>query len=388
MASKKKPVKQHFEKSYLALKSLSLQLNTYLIEEVFKGIAVEKIVSTFTRHQSKLVSGILGSVGLAGGAWAALSLWTGSLGLWSSLGYTLGLISAPIWIPIAGGAAGFSAIGGAVYGALALIRERHQRLRLHCITGFSKALVGGGNFNIEEEQAMRNFLQGHKIKEDLIEQLLKTTPEEALKLAHKHLSHEQRLGVARYIFPLVYTGNGIISTTDRRRFKRVCVQLDLGNDQPNQISRDYRQRLDRQWHYLEALAKRLKYFIFILQLNIKELDSLKAQLNELLYFDPRRAAPERRLKLLATLDSQADSGAEPVSTDPLDTASLIGAYSLMHTITFEPHQRLFLIEAFITLVEDCPGLEEEDQISLQNSREQIDKLYNYTHDRIEETLQK
>ena len=45
MASKKKPVKQHFEKSYLALKSLSLQLNTYLIEEVFKGIAVEKLLA-------------------------------------------------------------------------------------------------------------------------------------------------------------------------------------------------------------------------------------------------------------------------------------------------------------------------------------------------------
>jgi hypothetical protein len=97
MIPDKTPVKHSIEKGYQVIKVLSVQLNAYLIEEVFKGISVEHIVGTFTRHQTKFVSGLLGGVGLAGGAWAALSLWTGSLSLWGSLGYTLGLVTAPVW---------------------------------------------------------------------------------------------------------------------------------------------------------------------------------------------------------------------------------------------------------------------------------------------------
>jgi hypothetical protein len=275
-----------------------------------------------------------------------------------------------------------------VYGALTLVRGRHQRLKLHCITDLSKELVGDGDFNTQEEQAMLTFLQGHKIKENLIDRLLETTPATALEVAHKHLSAEERLEVARYIFPLVYTGDGIITDTDRRRFRRVCSQLELPDDHPGLISHDYRQRLDRQWQYLSALVKRLNYFTLILQLNNIQINSLKEQLNELLHFDPRRATAERRAKLLATLNGQPKNRAEPISTDPLDTASLIGAYSLMHTVAIEPDRRRHLTEAFTTLVEGCPGLGDKDQHSLQDSRERIDNLYEHTHDRIKAATRK
>jgi hypothetical protein len=88
--SRKAQLNKRLEQQLLALKSLSVQFVSYLIEEGFKGQALDKIVISFTRHQTKIISGLLGGAGLAGGAWAAISLWTGSLGLWSGLAYTLG----------------------------------------------------------------------------------------------------------------------------------------------------------------------------------------------------------------------------------------------------------------------------------------------------------
>ena len=108
-ASQSKLNKQ-LEQRLQALKSLSIQFVSYMIEEGFKGQKIDKIVATFTRHQTKIISGVLGGAGLAGGAWAAVSLWTGSLGAWSGLAYTLGLVSMPAWVPLAGGVAGLTAV--------------------------------------------------------------------------------------------------------------------------------------------------------------------------------------------------------------------------------------------------------------------------------------
>ena len=64
------------DKGLRTLQAISVQLVSYIIEEGRNGKALDKIISAFTRHQSKLVSGLLGSAGVAGGAWAAISLWT------------------------------------------------------------------------------------------------------------------------------------------------------------------------------------------------------------------------------------------------------------------------------------------------------------------------
>ena len=73
------------EKGLQALQTLSFQFVSHLIEEGFKGVAIDKIVNSFVCNRAKIVSGVLGSAGLATGAWAAISLWTSSLGLWGIL---------------------------------------------------------------------------------------------------------------------------------------------------------------------------------------------------------------------------------------------------------------------------------------------------------------
>ena len=57
---------------------------------------------------------------------------------------------------------------------------------------------------------MRRFLKAQNLKKKKIQELLQTTPATAGELAHKHLSEKERMEVARYIFPLVYTGDGLI----------------------------------------------------------------------------------------------------------------------------------------------------------------------------------
>jgi len=51
-----------------ALKSLSLQFISYMIEEGIKGQTLDRIVAAFTRHQTRIIGSVLGSAGIAGGA--------------------------------------------------------------------------------------------------------------------------------------------------------------------------------------------------------------------------------------------------------------------------------------------------------------------------------
>ena len=63
---KKKALKQMANKGLQALQTLSVQFVSHLIEEGAKGEALDKIVSSFTRNQAKIVSSILGGAGLSG----------------------------------------------------------------------------------------------------------------------------------------------------------------------------------------------------------------------------------------------------------------------------------------------------------------------------------
>lgn len=102
--------------------------------------------------------------------------------------------------------------------------------------GFSKVLIGRDTFVEEDDRLMRRFLKAQDIKADRAEELLKTTPQTAKQLARKHLSKDDRAEVARYIFPLVYAGDGVISDAERRRFARICRELEVEEGSAARIS--------------------------------------------------------------------------------------------------------------------------------------------------------
>ena len=108
-----------------------------------------------------------------------------------------------------------------------------------------------------------------------IESLLRTTPQLARKLALKYLNSSERVEIARYIFPLVYVNDGVISATGRRRFKKVCSVLQLENGSATELSNSYRKKLDAQWSYINNLVAQLNQFADKLSFDHREMEILR-----------------------------------------------------------------------------------------------------------------
>jgi exonuclease VII small subunit len=376
----KKQLTKMANKGLQALQTLSVQFVTYLIEEGAKGKAIDKVVTSFTRNQAKIISSILGGAGLATGAWAAISIWTSSLGLWGSFGYALGLVSMPVWVPFVGGAAGLTAAGGAIYGVLNFAKGRQQTRKVRGIIGFSKVLLDREKLEAQDERVLSRFLRARKIKKDEIEKLLSTSSDEAQQLVLRHLSIEERLEIARYIFPLVYNHDGAIGDADRRRFARVCSGLQLKADAAREISQAYRQRLDDQWDYMRQLVDLINHFAVRLTFDGREMELVREQLNQLMRFDPRRTAVTRRERLLAKLGRNAPNPPMQLS-DPAAEAALMGAYAMAHTAVPHIEDRTILERAFDELL-DGQDLAADSVKSLIATRKKVDKLYAATREQI------
>ena len=362
----------HGEHSREVLKELSVQFVSYMSEEGLRGRKLD--VSRFSRQHRKFVSGLVGGVSVAGGAWAAVSVWTGSLGLWGNLALSLGLVSTPIWVPFAGGLAGLSAAGGALYGLLSVSRSRDRRRQLQGVIGFSKILLEEEEFAPHDERVMRKFLRAKKVKDNHVDDLLQTTPERAKQIACAHLSDAQRREIARYIFPLVYTGDGVISSAGRRRFARVCDELQLEAGTASELSKDYRSRLEAQWSYLRTLIERLNHFAYELMFDSYEMELLRQQLELLMSFDPRRGAPDRRARTLQRLGQPSQLPAD-LSDDAVDEAALMSAYALAHTAVRDPAHRKQLARVFDRLVRDLLALSPDYTHKLLETRRKVDRMY-------------
>ena len=368
------------EKGLHALQTLSVQFVSHLIEEGFKGVAIDKIVNSFVRNRAKIVSGVLGSAGLATGAWAAISLWTSSLGLWGTFGYALGLVSMPMWVPGVGGAAGLTAAGGAIYGVLNLSKSRQQRRKLRGIIGFSKVLLDREELEPQDERILSRFLQARDVKDGEIEELLATTADTAQQLALRYLSIEERFEIARYIFPMAYNRDGAISHADRRRFARVCTRLELGDEIAREISQAYRDRLDGQWTYMQRLVDLINYFAARLAFDGREMELVREQLDQLLHFDPRRTSSGRRERLLGKLGRKPPSPPVDLQTTAAE-AALMGAYSMAHTAVPDIDDRSVMERAFDELLAE-QDLDAALARTLIATRKKIDKLYAATRDQI------
>ena len=377
----KKQITELAEKGLQALQTLSVQFVSHLIEEGSKGVALDKIVTSFARNQAKIVSGILGGAGLATGAWAAISLWTSSLGLWGGVGYALGLVSMPVWVPFVGGAAGLTAAGGAIYGVLNLSKSRKQTRKVRSIIGFSKVLLDREELEPQDERVLSRFLKARNVKDREATELLSTSPDTAQQLALRYLSKEERLEIARYIFPLVYNRDGAISHTDRRRFARACNKLQLGDGDAKEISRAYRQRLDGQWDYMRQLVDLINFFAASLGFDSREMELVREQLDQLMRFDPRRTGTTKRERQLAKLGRKAPN--PPVDLQaPSAEAALMGAYAMAHTAVPAIEDRTALENAFDEIVEAQEANANTNTKSLVSTRKKVDKLYSATREQI------
>lgn len=357
-----------------ATRALALHLTSALMQHGATELPVERVVNAFSRNRRRLVSGVLGSAGVAGGAWAAVSLWSTSLGAWGSLAAALGVLATPLWVPFAGGIAGLTAAGGAAAGLRALSRTRGRRRKLQSIVGLSKMLLRTSSYAPDDERVMRKFLQARQVDEPQATQLLETSPETGRQVAVAYLSRPDRSEVARYIFPLVYSGDGVITPSERRRFGRVCEALELPDGEAAAISRDYRRRLDQQWRYLKGLIGRLNYFADALGFDSREMELLRQELSQLMSFDPRRVAGDRRRRALASL-GESPTAPPRIGEDEAEEAEIMGAYALAQTAVEKPRVRAQLVEAFDRLVEEQRALPAARKRRLLDSRGKVDDMH-------------
>jgi len=365
-----------------AIRELSVQFVTLMMQEGMQGRAVHHAVSTFGKHRTKLLGGILGGAGVAGGAWAALTMWSGSMGVWGSLAFSLGLVTTPIWVPFAGGMAGLTAAGGAIYGLVSFSRSRDRRRMLTSVIGFSKVLLNEDEFQPTDERVMRKFLKAKEFKEGQILELLQTSPDEAKRLA-ADLSQQDRREIARYIFPLVYTGDGVINPVDRRRFAAICAELELEPGDALAISKDYRGRLDSQWAYLRSVAVQLNYFADTLAFDGREMEALRQQVDLLIRFDPRKGAIDRRERLLSSLGGRVAEKSSHFVRDIMGEAAIMSAYALAHTAIQREPDRLRLADIFDGLIDLQTELSPEYKEKLQHTRKRVDRLYRATREQLE-----
>ena len=367
-----------------ALKGLSVNLVTHLNQISFTDQSIDRALSAFARHQTKVLSSLLTGAGAAGGIWAAFTLWTSSLGIWGSMGYALGLVTAPVWIPLAGGAAGLTAAGGAVFGALHLWRSRARKHKLQAIIGFSKAMLNRDEFDQADKEAIEDLLRQQQTSAKNIEELLATTPKTAQRLADQ-IDATDQWEVARHLFPLVYAESGIITDQSRRCFDRICTYLDLSRDDARRISVEYRQNLDRQWTFLSALVRQVNPLADALGFDHREMETLREQLEQLAYFDPRRSSTNRRHKLLGQLGRYT----EPLATiDPLYEATAVGAYTLAQSAIYKPERLDQLDRIFDQLAAVESNLSADRQQHLTGLRNKVARLFDATRRQIAIALDK
>ena len=189
--------------------------------------------------------------------------------------------------------------------------------------------------------------------------------------------------VARYLFPLVYADKGVISSTDRSRFGRICSDLNLPEGTATQISAEYRQRLDVQWDYLESIILRLNHFANMLELDRPEMELLREQLAQLMNFDPRKASTRQREQLLRKLSGrERDTVIDIDEGQIIDEAALMGAYALAQTVAPEPESQELLEAAFDAILDANTHLSEKYKEELRDSRQKIGRLYDVTRTQI------
>ena len=168
----------------------------------------------------------------------------------------------------------------------------------------------------------------------------------------------------------------------RRRFARICSQLQLEEGTSTTISQAYRQRLDQQWTYLQNLVRQLNFFANALVFDGQEMGLLREQLEHLAQFVPRRTAPQKCRKTVDLLGN-GDGHFIPLSAeDVLVEAAAMGAYALAQTAVQDSNRRTQLETAFAAFINAQKAISAAYKKPLIASRKKVDKLYQATREQV------
>lgn len=121
----------------IALFRVVLPYLRHLIDQIRNASDPTEALERLLRNRlpASAVAALLGgTLGIGVGAQVAVA----SMGFWSGLGYSLGLVSVPLWGPVAGGILGAAAVGGVAYATLSGL---HSQATQKIATGPSSLAV-------------------------------------------------------------------------------------------------------------------------------------------------------------------------------------------------------------------------------------------------------
>lgn len=137
----------------------------------------QPIRDIFKAHKGVMADIAIAMAG-AGGAWAGASVWVSSLGFFSSIAYSIGLISMPLWIPIAGGVGGITAASLGIrflFSSLSSQEKKHV-IQLSYHAAYLMALADQKLSQIERD-LLENLLLGTGLSKKELDKIVQNVPQ-------------------------------------------------------------------------------------------------------------------------------------------------------------------------------------------------------------------
>lgn len=307
---------------------VTLAMVKTIVDSAVLGIPTEKAISNFVEKQFPYISAALASAGVAGGAYLGARIWVSSLGFWPSIGYSLGIVSMPLWAPVAGALAGVIAVGGGLFGVTKYLQSNRATKALSAIYGMSKMVLGRNNLTIPEDEYIKEVVSQLGMKShEVSEEIQKTTYLEAITIANEIFSAEQKRAFIKAIFPIVYTDDGVFSELERNNLKKVVHELKFDDNIVKEIEKETFEEWEKTWVQYEDISKCANSILSFESENPDAfIKGVSESMERLLAFDPRNESAERRnsvLKLVGTMTGVF------FAENPIIDATIVGAYALL-----------------------------------------------------------
>ncbi|OQB47872.1 MAG: hypothetical protein BWY02_01963 [bacterium ADurb.Bin157] len=307
---------------------VTLAMVKTIVDSAVLGIPTEKAISNFLEKQFPYISAALASAGVAGGAYLGATIWVSSLGFWPSIGYSLGIVSMPLWAPVAGALAGVIAVGGGLFGVTKYLQSNRATKALSAIYGMSKMVLGRNNLTIPEDEYIKEVVSQLGMKShEVSEEIQKTTYLEAITIANEIFSAEQKRAFIKAIFPIVYTDDGVFSELERNNLKKVVHELKFDDNIVKEIEKETFEEWEKTWVQYEDISKCANSILSFESENPDAfIKGVSESMERLLAFDPRNESAERRNSVLKLVGAMTGVF---FAENPIIDATIVGAYALL-----------------------------------------------------------
>ena len=179
------------------------------------------------KENRTVLSDLVVASAAAGGAAAGVSIWASSLGFWPSIACALGLVSTPLWVPVAGGVGGLTA---AVLASRYILGRVSAADRLNVVTlSYHAAHLMARADRVKTEAEtdfLNNLLLGTGLNRDQIKKIEKDAPRQIENLSvPEDVVHEVRSSILVACWQLALADG--IDAQEERMFEKLRLQFQV-----------------------------------------------------------------------------------------------------------------------------------------------------------------